>query len=131
MIFGDIPGWKSFDKIIAEQDPAEVQQFKCTQLLTADHPAAIFYTSGTTGLPKGALHSHKSLSCNVELAAEMHYHNKTYAALWYSTFCWITGALSSLGCIWSPMKRVITGPFNEEETCRNIEKFKVVLLLID
>jgi long-chain acyl-CoA synthetase len=35
---------------------------------TQKHVAAIFYTSGTTGFPKGAMHTHENVLANVETA---------------------------------------------------------------
>ncbi|WP_137918258.1 AMP-binding protein [Hydrogenophaga sp. 2FB] len=38
---------------------------------TADHPALLVYTSGTTGAPKGALHTQGNLLVNMTIAAQV------------------------------------------------------------
>ena len=38
---------------------------------TADHPALLVYTSGTTGVPKGAVHTQGNLLANMAIAAQV------------------------------------------------------------
>jgi benzoate-CoA ligase family protein len=54
----DRPGmrWYSFDELVAAADPVA----DCYPT-TADSPAFWLYTSGTTGMPKGAMHRHGSI----------------------------------------------------------------------
>ncbi|XP_044588469.1 luciferin 4-monooxygenase-like isoform X2 [Cotesia glomerata] len=129
VVFGKAEGAESFDTIIAKQKPAEVQKFRCAKLSSVNHPALILYTSGTTGLPKGALHSHKSLFGNIQSVQDI-INRDCVTAMWYSTLCWVTGILCSFSSISLGMLRIIPGPFVEEEACKIIEKYKVNWLLM-
>lgn len=53
---GDAPGWLDFDRAVAEAD----EHFTPVPLRMTD-PAILFYTSGSTGMPKGVLHSSAAL----------------------------------------------------------------------
>ncbi len=69
IIFGDqVPvGARSFDELIEGNGPAfEIRQ------ISADTLSTICYTSGTTGHPKGAMQSHRSVILNAALTANMH-----------------------------------------------------------
>jgi acyl-coenzyme A synthetase/AMP-(fatty) acid ligase len=48
------PGWHSFNGLIAQSKPIDRLQTR------ADEPALIYFTSGTTGMPKMVLHTHAS-----------------------------------------------------------------------
>jgi acetyl-CoA synthetase/medium-chain acyl-CoA synthetase len=48
------PGWHAFEKLIAGSEPAARIETR------ADEPALIYFTSGTTGMPKMVLHTHAS-----------------------------------------------------------------------
>lgn len=51
--------WLSFDCLLEENQPAQMTEVKRTD------PLFIMYTSGTTGLPKGALGTHLGITQNV------------------------------------------------------------------
>ena len=63
----DVPdGTRSFDGLLQEGSPElEIQR------LSADDPSTICYTSGTTGHPKGAVHSQKNVIMNAAMTATM------------------------------------------------------------
>ncbi|XP_034947384.1 luciferin 4-monooxygenase-like [Chelonus insularis] len=127
VVFGHAPGLESFEKIISKPGTVEVANFKCATLPSVEHPALILYTSGTTGLPKGALHSQKSLFGNIKLAEEVN--SRCHSALCYSTLCWVTGIFCSFLAITKGMTRNIPGPFEEEDACRIIQNYKIDWIL--
>jgi len=69
IIFGDqVPdGARSFNELIASNEP----DFEIHEV-PADALSTICYTSGTTGHPKGAMQSHRSIILNAALLANMH-----------------------------------------------------------
>jgi long-chain acyl-CoA synthetase len=60
-VFGDDPRLRRFDELVAE--PAD--GFPDVPIDEGDY-AVIFYTSGTTGRPKGAISSHRNMIANLQ-----------------------------------------------------------------
>jgi acetyl-CoA synthetase len=55
VVGGAVPGWSSF-----EDGYRETEQFKPDAATLADDPFLLYFTSGTTAIPKLVLHSHQS-----------------------------------------------------------------------
>jgi long-chain acyl-CoA synthetase len=56
----EVEGMTSYEELIARYASNEP-----VDEVTADDPAALYYTSGTTGHPKGAIHTHRSLLAEI------------------------------------------------------------------
>jgi len=68
---GGLPGHASYDALCEAASPAPFEVTACD-----DDLLFIMYTSGTTGLPKGAVHSHRTMaaaSITINMTADMRY----------------------------------------------------------
>ena len=54
-----------------------------------DDPAALFYTSGTTGTPKGVIHTHRNLIAMSTVASQMEGLNATEEVMAYLPMAWL------------------------------------------
>ncbi len=77
-----LPGHVSFEEFVAGAEASELPPVE----VLPDDPATIFYTSGTTGRPKGALGSHRNLCTNI----------------WSSAFSQARGSLRRTGTLPEP-----------------------------
>ncbi|MCU1667140.1 MAG: AMP-binding protein [Blastococcus sp.] len=68
---GPLPGTTALDDLLAE--PADLDAVSAAEAaVRTDDTVLVVYTSGTTGLPKGAMHSHVLIRNVRNIAREMH-----------------------------------------------------------
>ena len=91
-----------------------------------DDPAQIQYTSGTTGFPKGAVLSHKSLLNNAKIYCDRKKVNENsvwsnFMPLFHTAGC----ATGALGCLSAACKMLLIKQFNADIFAKLIEEQKV------
>jgi len=119
---GECPDWLDFDSSISAQSDA----FEPVPL-AAEDPAILFYTSGSTGLPKGVLHSSRGLYSWRESAR--YWLSLTENDLMWCTADtgWSKAGTSILYGPWSMGSTVLfyDGGFDAEKRLELLEKYKV------
>lgn len=85
---GGKPGWRTLYSLLNKADLSDPDWTPCR-----DHPLNIIYSSGTTGTPKGILHTHGTrLDWAYDLSIALRYHSgaRTLVALGlYSNISWV------------------------------------------
>ncbi len=113
---GDYPGTTSWSAALREADSvADTELEARAQSVDPDDPVLIMYTSGTTGFPKGVVHSHKLIRNVEERAYRMAYTENdvilNYLPLFHA-FGYSEGALVSM---LTGAKQVVTETFDPDE----------------
>lgn len=121
VVFGDDPELKTLKDILKLQSTNEVEDFVPEACKDRAETAIIFFSSGTTGLPKGVALSYYTLVRIVTSAST--FPTRNLNLLWYSSLYWISGTLLIFQTIMSTATRIVHS--NPEEMCKIIEKFKV------
>lgn len=113
----------SLEDALKVPSDAEVRKFTCTDSKDISKGAIVFFSSGTTGLPKGVELSHNSILSNLSIIFKFGQPNQT--ALWYSTLYWISGIMLVLRCVLTYSKRVLCQEFDPKILGQIIEDHKV------
>ena len=130
LIDGDEPGTLPFWSLLERAS----DRFE-TLALTPDTPACISYTSGTTGLPKGALHGHRVVLGHMPGAEFMlDFFPQAGDVMWSpADWSWIAGLFAVLMSSWFagvPVLTYRTRGFDPEIALRMMAKHKVRTALI-
>ena len=117
-------------KVIAIDELMVTQSKKYkTHMMSPDDPAFMLYTSGTTGKPKGVVHTHKSI-IHEHMSAKYVLDLKEDDVYWCTADPgWVTGVAYSILGSWSNgVSEVITnGKFSPEEWYKVIQDYKVTV----
>ena len=93
-------------------------------------PAAIFYTSGTTGRPKGVLQAHASLLATADVTAATFHLCDTDITLIPNSLSFIYPlAINALGCIRSGATVVLQERFHPELAMHAVQSERVTVLM--
>jgi 4-coumarate--CoA ligase len=124
VVFGNHVDAISFFDILKNCNDAEIANFHYVELDDVKKTFCILHSSGTTGMPKGVELSNYSL-LNISQDTLMDMNN--VSSLWFSSLYWLSGIVMNFLAIVQSAKVIIYPEFDEEMTCRLIEKFKVIL----
>lgn len=127
VVFGKHIDAISFSDILNNCNDAEVTNFRYSKLDDIKKTACIMHSSGTTGMPKGVELSNYSM---IILCQENNINMANVPTLWYSNLYWMTGIMMNFNGIVQSTKAIIYPEFDEEMTCRLIEKYKVILFYL-
>jgi acetyl-CoA synthetase len=122
---GKQKGAREFDSLLSEGS----EDFKIAAT-SADDPAFLVYTSGTTGLPKGALHAHRCIPGRLTGLEMAHNFLPQEGDLFWTPadWAWIGGLLDSLIAPWAygiPVLAAERRRFDPERAFALIEKYRV------
>jgi len=125
VVGGKQKGAREFDYLLNEAS----EDFEIVKT-SADDPAFLVYTSGTTGLPKGALHAHRCIPGRLTGLEMAHNFLPQEGDLFWTPadWAWIGGLLDSLIAPWTygiPVLAAERRRFDPERAFALIEKYNV------
>ena len=125
IIFGDdVPtGAVSFDALIrgAQDHPYAAVE------VPAESMSTIGYTSGTTGHPKGAMLSHRTILLNTAMTAMMHVRTTSDIAVNALPCAHVYGNVIMNGALWHGMKLVLHSRFEPEPVLHSIQEHRATI----
>ncbi|XP_067211658.1 uncharacterized protein [Linepithema humile] len=127
VVFGNHPDAIPFANILNSYSNTEVANFRLAELDDIKRTACILHSSGTTGMPKGVELSNYTL---IMIGADQNLNIVTAVTLWFSSLYWISGVLLNVKSITQSAKVIIYPEFDEEMTCKLIEKYEIVMLFL-
>ena len=91
---GAPPGWVDWADLTASEGPLDFEA------VDFDHPLYVLFSSGTTGKPKGIVHSHGGISLEHAKALRLHFDiGPSDRFFWYSTTGWMMWNFLASGLI--------------------------------
>ncbi|XP_015112375.1 4-coumarate--CoA ligase 1-like [Diachasma alloeum] len=123
IVFGSLPGLASFEEILLEQKPSEVENFEWINIRFPAETAMLMFTSGTTGYPKVFQYSYRHLERDLNWLPREELHGKV--GTWCIETAWTVIIITVLSSIINRSTYVIHKFTDIPELCRVIEKYKI------
>jgi long-chain acyl-CoA synthetase len=124
----EIPDMKSYEKLIASFPPYEPEDE-----VNEGDVAAIYYSSGTTGRPKGAVHTHKSMAAEMLLAGwcpQLELSDRDIA-LCVMPFFHVGGSAAHMLSVYAMgATSVILKKFDEDTVLKAIQDYKITYVCL-
>ena len=122
VVFGKHKNFHSLDDILQAPSQKEVESFQPNPIEDPKSAAIIVLSSGSSGFPKGVVHSYENI---LNIVITFGNYPLSKVSLWNSTCYWITAFGFMFQSIFSFGTRIVHKNFDPEETCQIIEKYKV------
>ncbi|EEZ99576.2 uncharacterized protein LOC655644 [Tribolium castaneum] len=120
VVFGPSDTHQQFEEFLIPN--SEEHDFRPV-IVPPEETAVIFFSSGTTGLPKGICQSHYALLA--QAVNVINYGAVTSVSLYYSSLYWISAVLFLTATILSGTARVICKSFDPTQIWKILDKYKV------
>ncbi|XP_011690614.1 PREDICTED: 4-coumarate--CoA ligase 1-like [Wasmannia auropunctata] len=127
VVFGKHAGTISFSDVLKNCNDAEAASFRYAELDDPKKTACIVHSSGTTGMPKGVELSNYTMSL---ISEDNNLDMTNVTMLWFSSLYWISGIMLNVKAIAQGATVILYPEFDEEMTCKLIEKYKVAILFL-
>jgi len=124
----NVPDMKSYEKLISYFPPDEPDE-----IVNENDMAALYYSSGTTGRPKGAVHTHKSMVAEMLLPAQFPELdlNANDIALCVMPFFHVGGSAAHMLSVYAAgATSVILKKFDEEAALKAIEQYRITYVCL-
>ncbi|XP_029155965.1 4-coumarate--CoA ligase 1-like isoform X2 [Nylanderia fulva] len=127
VVFGDHPDAITFSNILNNHSNAEVTNFRYVEIDNIKQTACIIHSSGTTGMPKGV---EMSNYCLIIASVDTNVNLNNAVSIWFSSLYWFSGIIMNLKSIVQGATVILYPEFDEEMTCKLIEKYKVTVIFL-
>jgi long-chain acyl-CoA synthetase len=118
-----VPDGKGYEGLLVDTDPAVAD----TSGIGADTLAAISYTGGTTGAPKGVMLSHGNLASNALHNLIITGHRADDAFLHVNPMFHVAGIANVVAATWVGARQVVLPRFDAAAVTETIERERVTL----
>ncbi|CAH1123479.1 unnamed protein product [Ceutorhynchus assimilis] len=123
VIYGDTEKFTSFNDFLAEHP--EEDSFRPVIIDDLSETAIIFFSSGTTGLPKGICSNHRAIYHQGVIMNHLGILGNDAVVLLFSTLYWISALLTLTGCILKGSARLVCKEFDPIKTWYLLDKYKI------